>query len=142
MSAVSPEAIAKRKAYLSEWYIKNKERLSAEAKVRYEKNRTAILARQKITQRPYLYKKLYGITIERYDEMYAEQGGGCAICGIKENVRDKRRKHFCVDHDHATGKVRALLCMKCNVLLGAFELQEVEILKYLKRHGKDYGSII
>lgn len=142
MSAISTKAKENRKAYIKKWNEDNKEKRAAQAKANYEKNKQAILARQKLTQRPYLYKKKYGLTIAQYDEMFANQGGKCKICGCDENVRDKRRKHFSVDHDHTTGKVRALLCMKCNILLGAFELQEVEMLRYLKEHGKDYASII
>ena len=46
--------------------------------------------------------------------MLAEQGGGCAACG-GVNLSGRR---LAVDHDHATGRVRALLCDSCNVALG------------------------
>ena len=57
----------------------------------------------------------YGITLEEYNTMLAAQGGGCAICG---NPPGARSLH--VDHDHATGEVRGLLCIGCNVALGGF----------------------
>ena len=57
----------------------------------------------------------YGITVEDYDRMYAEQNGRCAICGLHQS-QQQRRLH--VDHDHETGEVRGLLCMNCNSLLG------------------------
>ena len=60
------------------------------------------------------YKREYGITKEQYYEMYEKQKGCCVICN----------KHFdvlCVDHDHKTGKVRSLLCRKCNYNLGVYE---------------------
>lgn len=50
-----------------------------------------------------------GVSIEEYDRMLAAQGGGCAIC---HNPPKNRRLH--VDHDHKTGKVRGLLCFRCN----------------------------
>ncbi len=50
-----------------------------------------------------------GITDEGYAAMLAEQGGGCAICGSTPKTR---RLH--VDHDHASGRVRGLLCHRCN----------------------------
>lgn len=63
-------------------------------------------------------KKMYGISIGDYDRMLEEQGGGCAICGVK--VPSERTKYFTVDHCHTTGKVRGLLCTKCNRALGMF----------------------
>ena len=58
----------------------------------------------------------YNMTIYEYDEMLREQNGCCAICCTQQPDRQKAR--FCVDHDHKTGKVRGLLCNKCNALLG------------------------
>ena len=64
------------------------------------------------------FKTQYGITLERYDEMLVSQNGGCAIC--KEKTPGGRTKNFAVDHCHTTGKVRGLLCTKCNRGLGLF----------------------
>ena len=61
----------------------------------------------------YLLKKEYNMTLADYDRMLEEQGGQCAICGTAEV--DGR---FCVDHNHATGEVRGLLCNGCNSGLG------------------------
>lgn len=60
-------------------------------------------------------KREFGITLVRYEEMLAEQGGRCAICNT---CQSQDGKSFAVDHCHATGKVRALLCLNCNVTLG------------------------
>jgi len=54
---------------------------------------------------------------EEYARLLAEQGGGCAICGGRELGRCR---HFSVDHDHATGFVRGLLCNNCNRAVGLF----------------------
>lgn len=52
-------------------------------------------------------------------EMLCEQDNKCAICGIEFGIdNSKDRPH--VDHDHKTGIVRGLLCMKCNAGLGLF----------------------
>ena len=59
------------------------------------------------------------ITREKYSELLAKQRGGCAICGGQQASKNKR--HFDVDHDHATGRVRGLLCHGCNLGLGAFK---------------------
>lgn len=61
----------------------------------------------------------YGLTRARYYEMLAEQGGVCAICGT-DNPGDRRTTLFFVDHCHATGRVRGLLCSPCNLGIGKF----------------------
>lgn len=81
-----------------------------------------------------------GIDAARYQEMLHEQGGGCAICGQPERHRDgssDKPKDLAVDHDHATGVVRALLCSACNTALGLFNDSTDLLAKasaYLKHH--------
>jgi len=58
--------------------------------------------------------KTYGVTIEEYYEMLEQQGSGCAICGGGTS-----RRYFAVDHNHATGEPRGLLCARCNKILAA-----------------------
>jgi hypothetical protein len=55
----------------------------------------------------------YGLTGEDFNRMLAVQGGRCAICALAAPLLH-------VDHNHATGAVRALLCRECNVGLGKF----------------------
>lgn len=57
----------------------------------------------------------YGITRAERDAMREKQNGQCAICGENESG-----KGLFIDHDHTTGKVRALLCHLCNVGIGNF----------------------
>lgn len=52
--------------------------------------------------------RTYGITAEEYATLLAAQQGACAICGQKRSYR------LNVDHDHASGAVRGLLCRLCN----------------------------
>lgn len=59
-------------------------------------------------------KKTYGITGEQYEALYEAQGGTCAICRRARGTS----KRLAVDHDHATGFVRGLLCSTCNNILG------------------------
>ena len=59
-------------------------------------------------------KKLYGITLEEWEQMYDEQLGRCAVCFIPL----AECKIIATDHDHKTGAVRGLLCSKCNLILG------------------------
>lgn len=61
----------------------------------------------------------YRITLVQYERMLDDQGGKCAICRREEIQRRKGGINpLSVDHDHATGKVRSLLCHRCNVMLG------------------------
>ena len=78
--------------------------------------------------RNYHLKRRYGITAAEYDAMLAEQGGLCALC------RQRPAEH--VDHDHAFGQVRGLLCSCCNQGLGNFrdQLQHLKAaVDYLER---------
>lgn len=59
----------------------------------------------------------YGITVDQWDEMFAAQNGVCAICLRPPSGRGPNR-FLNVDHCHATGAVRGLLCSLCNVALG------------------------
>ena len=64
--------------------------------------------------RTHKIKQRYGITINDYENMYRQQNGLCKICGSPPY----QGKPLHIDHDHKTGKVRALLCFKCNNMLG------------------------
>lgn len=82
----------------------------------------------------YALERNYGITLADYDAMLAAQDGRCAIC--KTDV-PKGKGRFSVDHDHVTGKVRALLCNTCNAGLGQFKDDPALVLEaaaYLQRH--------
>lgn len=59
----------------------------------------------------------YGITTEQYEQMLTDQNGVCKICKGPDNGP---WNCFAVDHCHKTGRVRGLLCAKCNKGLGQF----------------------
>lgn len=86
----------------------------------------------------------YGITLEQYNAMVAAQDNKCLICGLEENTVSKSgiTKVLAVDHCHTTGKVRGLLCYKCNVGIGHLQ-DSIEVLEsaiqYLKA-AKSAGS--
>jgi hypothetical protein len=61
----------------------------------------------------------HGLTEEQYAALLARQGGGCAICGSR-HPKQAGIEHFHVDHCHASGGVRGLLCRTCNTGLGMF----------------------
>jgi hypothetical protein len=88
--------------------------------------------RAKLQRRKKRIKCDYGLTLEQYEEMWIAQGGKCAICG-----KDSPSRLLCVDHDHETGKVRGLLCVHCNHLLGNAR-DKIQVLasaiQYLEGH--------
>ena len=82
---------------------------------------------------------IYGITMNDYNDILLKQGGGCAICGkmeqivLKENGKSTR---LSIDHNHSTGKVRGILCRKCNMGIGQFNEDVILLTKaveYLKQ---------
>ena len=66
-------------------------------------------------------KRNYGVSRDQYIDMLEKQDGRCIIC-------DTRSSKMCIDHCHNTGKVRGLLCDKCNRGLGFFK-ENVEVLR-------------
>lgn len=64
-------------------------------------------------------KRQYSLSLQDYDNLVTKQGGKCAICGTKDPGDNRSR--LCVDHCHDTGKVRGLLCARCNIALGGFK---------------------
>ena len=85
-------------------------------------------------QRHYQLRKKFGIGINDYNRMFEDQKGCCAICGDHQSESNRA---LAVDHDHDTGYVRALLCMKCNTALGKFK-DSIEVLQkalaYLEKY--------
>lgn len=80
-------------------------------------------------QKEYYLKHKYNITLENYHNMLKEQNYCCAICGEQETRTNPTTgiSQLCVDHDHKTGKVRGLLCNKCNTGIGYFK-ENIDIL--------------
>lgn len=79
----------------------------------------------KIVGRRAKLKQAFGITIKNYNWLFQNQNGCCAIC---EKHQSELKHRLAVDHNHKTGKVRGLLCTKCNV-----QLSLIENKKRLKR---------
>ncbi|SRR5258708_28943418 len=76
-------------------------------------------------------KARYGISIDDYQQLYQEQSGLCKICSMPEMIRivnGNQVRALAIDHNHKTGKVRGLLCYKCNVGLGSFN-DDTKLLK-------------
>lgn len=56
-------------------------------------------------------KRKYGLTEEMYATLLRQQDGCCAVC---QRPATEFSKRLAVDHDHATGEIRGLLCIACN----------------------------
>ncbi len=69
----------------------------------------------KDTHRHFNLLKKFGISLDEYNIRLKEQSGKCMICCGKDND-----KNMPVDHCHKTGKIRGILCSKCNLALGLF----------------------
>lgn len=77
-------------------------------------------------------KHAYNMTLEAYESMFVAQFGLCAICGkVPKNGKLQ------VDHCHASGVIRGLLCLQCNHMLGNAQ-DDIKTLKnamrYLQKH--------
>ena len=76
--------------------------------------------------------KLLGASLKWYEARYEEQGGRCEICS-------DHKPRLCIDHDHATGEVRGLLCHRCNRGLGYFRDEKPFLVAagdYVERYRK------
>lgn len=105
-----------------EWCARYPERSREIARKHYRTNRKSILEKDR--------QRRYGVSAKDVEQMRLTQGGVCAICKVSP-------KRFHVDHNHLSGKVRALLCGNCNLALG--HLKDSAILAraaatYLDKH--------
>ena len=74
-------------------------------------------SRDLILKKDQALKRTYGITLDQYKELFEQQEGKCRICGKHS---DECPRSLDVDHNHTNGKIRGLLCNKCNQALGLF----------------------
>jgi hypothetical protein len=128
---------ATQKAFLSQWHEQRRESRLAAARARYWANHeeskaaarraaNACNARKRAEARkcPDAYRffrlkevlNMHGITLDKYHSLLEWQDFCCAICGTDVVSVASRQTH--IDHDHETGKVRGILCGKCNTGLG------------------------
>ena len=118
--------LEKNKAYHRAYYAAHREEQRARSRAYHAAHREE----RRASSRVYNLKH-YGITPVEYDNLLKLQGGVCALCRQPPNGR-----RLAVDHDHKTGKVRGILCIKCNRILEQFELLgSVKIEAYLDKGG-------
>lgn len=96
--------------YMREARAKQPEKHREYARAHPERRRARYAAHPEREHKRYL-KKEYGLTLPQWEDMLVRQSGRCAVC---------RTPMFSphVDHNHTTGKVRGLLCKRCNLAEG------------------------
>ncbi len=128
-----PEVWGRQKARREQ----NKERIAQQGKTRYEASKQQILATMKtqyqVNREHYRFwaiAKRYGLSAEKWNDIFEQQKGRCALCDNEFDVN--KSKFIQVDHCHSTGVIRGLLCTKCNVGLGAFGDSPEMLLKAIQ----------
>lgn len=97
----------------------------------YLRHRERIIAKENARSR----LKLYGVTQEEWERRLKEQDGKCAICHKPPFGGRTNSKSLGIDHDHVTGRVRGLLCARCNWLVGNVEGVGFEgLVKYFEEN--------
>jgi hypothetical protein len=92
------------------------------------------------------FRKKYGISYADYERMLVAQSGVCAVCSKPETkLQNGAIRMLSVDHDHATGAIRGLLCGNCNMAIG-YACDDPNILRdaadYLESRGKVSKDIL
>jgi hypothetical protein len=82
-------------------------------------------------------KRTYGIDLTQYNLMFVQQSGKCLGCNRHQT---EFKKGLVVDHCHATGNVRGLLCTPCNLVLG-YVNDNINVLENLKNYLTKYPEL-
>ena len=116
------ESKKKRKEWLKNWKLENREKLLQQSKASYKRNKQH---RQEYSKEFYwknkqktldrIRLKKYGISGDEFRTIVEKQGIKCPICNktIKKNLS--------VDHNHVTGEIRGIICNNCNLAIGNAE---------------------
>jgi hypothetical protein len=114
LSRAAYERSGGAEGYAKQWRKANPEKAAAASARWRAKNGGSLVS----------LRSKYGVSVVEYEELLRAQGGLCAICRQPETMVDSKTrmvKRLAVDHCHATGRVRALLCHTCNLGLGVFK---------------------
>lgn len=123
----NPEKAAKQQERRRAYYTANRDRC-IELEKRWRRENPE---RVRFNDRNKGLVRKYGITEHDYQRMHEKQGGLCVICGNPEKAKNRR---LAVDHCHGTGRIRGLLCGRCNGALGWFEKFSTAVTDYLSKH--------
>jgi hypothetical protein len=119
-----------------QWYRDNRDRAISYVRAWQQANPDRVKAwrvrnreRRNEQMREIHLRNKFGLTPDEYDRILSAQGGVCVLCdrpptpGISLHV----------DHDHGTGEIRGLLCMRCNNALGLFQ-EDPDLLRRAARY--------
>ena len=120
------------KCYMLQWNANNKERT---------------LIQYRPTKKAWNLKKNYGLSLDEFLEMALNQRGKCKICNNREQQVNSLSEidgmtqavMLSVDHNHKTGKIRGLLCSKCNRGLGFFR-DNPDLLRTAAAYIEEYDN--
>lgn len=114
--------------YYKRWRELNKEDYNKKRKEWADKNREK---RTRQARSSHLRVK-FGISLDEYEEIFKKQNGLCAICNkkqkISKDILGRKNYNLYIDHCHKSGKIRGLLCNKCNQGIG-YLCEDIEIIK-------------
>ena len=117
----------KRRQYQERYYRQHKQEFLRRA----QDYRVTHKEQRRLSSRKHLFKTRYNLTLGQHKQLYINQNGCCAIC---QNPIPYAKMH--TDHNHATGKVRGLLCFFCNSRLAYIE--DVEFVRKAKQYLRAY----
>lgn len=113
--------------YMRKWRDKNREKVKEYYKRSYARRNQEDPVREKLRRKAAALWTDYRISLEEYQNLLTRFNNCCAICG--------NSKQLCVDHDHLSGKIRGIICKRCNTAIGRLGDNEeglTRALDYLK----------
>jgi hypothetical protein len=152
--------LAYGREYSRRWRKNNPERFRAQKRLAYARNPEAAKAKVQLwreanpekvralqqrrapSDREWCLKKKYKMTLAQWDALFEAQGRVCAACGSTE---PKTKNGWHTDHDHATGRVRGILCLHCNVGIGKARDNIATLqmwIEYLRRQVEFRGDVV
>lgn len=121
-------------------YKRNRKSAHGKDIIRYECNKCNYIKRKEWAIRNPERQKDYGLSKDLMQKMLEKQNHVCAICKYPETVKNNKTgitKSLAIDHCHVTGKIRGLLCQKCNSAIGSLR-DDIAIMQsaidYIKAH--------
>lgn len=120
--------------WYKEYYRKNKDKKIVTNK-KWKETNPEKLELQRRRERCRRFRRIYGISLEDYEEMSEKQNHLCLIC-----QKPEEGKRLAVDHCHNTKIVRGLLCAKCNQGIGHFD-DDIDLMLRAIEYVRSHNSI-